>query len=580
MASTGQHVENGVASSLIEQLYKAVFELEACTDASKDKVQWTEIEQHFRNLDMTLKKKSEELEAKEKEYKEKETNTHALIVEKEAAVAAKELDFLDRVQELKDASVAAIADARANFQVTYVDPLDAGFNKDTKVSSPIDDRNSPDEDLPHRTGENTENVAAVVKPRPELTQFCERMDAKGLLNFVMENQKNLSCICQELSFALESASEPARLVLDSLQGFYPPDETTQTVDAALQGMHKSRVVLIEAMAAFLARKDPGADHLLNPETKQQAKAIAYEWKPELSSAGNATANGKSLEVEAFLQLIATFRIASEFDEEELCKLVVVVSHRRQAPVLCRSIGLTHKMPVVVQLLINSGRQIDAVQLIHAFQLTETFPTVPLLKTYLKDLRRNSQGKGGHSGGAAGPQVDFNALELAALRAVISCVHDYGLEADYPLDPLEKRLAQLEKSKADNKKRPGDFSKRHSSKRSRPNTGFKGLRKPPRRQATPIYTESPAYVGLAQRYPRAGPNPYNFQVPTQPAYASQANDQRSYFYPQNDRGPAPSYNATTSTYGSYGSSGLQPSNQPYIGPQKGKEARILSCIKDY
>lgn len=55
---------------------------------------------------------------------------------------------------------------------------------------------------------------------------------------------------------------------------------------------------------------------------------------------------------------------------------------------------------VVESLINSGRQIDAVHLIHAFQLTERFHPVPLLKTYLKDLRRNSQGAGAKSEGAA------------------------------------------------------------------------------------------------------------------------------------------------------------------------------------
>lgn len=60
------------------------------------------------------------------------------------------------------------------------------------------------------------------------------------------------------------------------------------------------------------------------------------------------------------------------------------------------------MAGVVELLINSGRQIDAVRFIHAFQLTESFPPVPLLKAYLKDLRRNSQG--GNSGAAAGAQV--------------------------------------------------------------------------------------------------------------------------------------------------------------------------------
>lgn len=42
-------------------------------------------------------------------------------------------------------------------------------------------------------------------------------------------------------------------------------------------------------------------------------------------------------------------------------------------------------------MIRSGKQIDAVHFIHAFQLTESFPPVPLLKMYLKELRRNSQG---------------------------------------------------------------------------------------------------------------------------------------------------------------------------------------------
>ena len=73
-------------------------------------------------------------------------------------------------------------------------------------------------------------------------------------------------------------------------------------------------------------------------------------------------------------------------------------------VLCRFAKPYLIVAGVVELLINSGRQIDAVRFIHAFQLTESFPPVPLLKTYLKDLRRNSQGKGGNSGGAAGAQV--------------------------------------------------------------------------------------------------------------------------------------------------------------------------------
>lgn len=54
---------------------------------------------------------------------------------------------------------------------------------------------------------------------------------------------------------------------------------------------------------------------------------------------------------------------------------------------------------VVEALIHSEKQIDAARFIHSFELTERFPLVPLLKGYLKDLRRNAQGKGGNSGNA-------------------------------------------------------------------------------------------------------------------------------------------------------------------------------------
>ncbi|KAJ7952795.1 FRIGIDA-like protein [Quillaja saponaria] len=554
---------------VIEQLGKAFLDLEAYKNASEDKVLWVEIENHFRNLETALKKKLEELEAKEKEFQEKEAESTVLLADREAAVVSKEQDLLDRMQELKDAAVSAIVEARENHQPASLESVDDGMNKESRVSSSLADENSPEEEIPCKSGANAEGVAVDVKPRLELTQFCEQMDAKGLLNYVMENKKNLSFIREELSIALESALEPARLVLDSLEGFYPSDETIQPWDkrsAALQGMHKSCLMFMEAMATLLARADPGAVHLLNPETKQQAKAIADEWKPKLASAGTDVANGNSLEAEAFLQLIATFRIASEFDEEELCKLVLAVAHRRQAPELCRSLGLTHKVPGIIELLVNKGKQIPAVHFSHAFQLSESFPLVPLLKAYLKDLRRNSQGK---AGSVAGIQNDANAQELAALKVVIRCVEEYKLESDYPLDPLQRRVAQLEKSKAD-KKRSGEFGRRQQPKKPRSNGGFFGFRSSSGnaassavmgRQAPPLRA---VYTGMPERYPpAAGQNAYDYQVPGQTVYAQQANDQRLYYYPPDDRVVASSYNATPSNYGSYVGSSLQSPHQPYM-----------------
>lgn len=44
---------------------------------------------------------------------------------------------------------------------------------------------------------------------------------------------------------------------------------------------------------------------------------------------------------------------------------------------------------VVEVLVNSGRQIDAVNLAYAFDLTEKFSPVALLKSYLKEARKAS-----------------------------------------------------------------------------------------------------------------------------------------------------------------------------------------------
>ena len=42
---------------------------------------------------------------------------------------------------------------------------------------------------------------------------------------------------------------------------------------------------------------------------------------------------------------------------------------------------------VIEVLVNSCRQIDAVNLAFAFELTEQFSPVPLLKSYLKEARK-------------------------------------------------------------------------------------------------------------------------------------------------------------------------------------------------
>ncbi|GAB2279613.1 hypothetical protein Dimus_014256 [Dionaea muscipula] len=586
-----------LAPSLIEQLGEAFLQLKALDNTSGAEIQWNEVKEYFLQLEYTLKKRFEDLEVKEKDIVEKESETRRVLAEKEAAVAAKEQDLLDRVQVLKDAAVAAVLEARSIHVPEPTEPSSDNENSNEyKVSSSLDDENAPpdaQEKYSPYLGENT----GEINPRPELVQLCEQMDAKGLLKFTMENQKNLSGIRKELSVALTSAREPARLVLDSLEGFFPSDEITQPGengengdvtpqgdegDAALKGLRRSCLIFLEAMATLLAKVDPDVDNLLSPETKQQAKAIADEWKLNLPGEGIDAANRSLLEVEAFLRLLATFRIASEFVDGELCELVLAVAHLRQAPELCRSLGLTHQIiQVIVQTLINAGRQVDAVHFIQAFELTENYPPVPLLKTYLKDLRRNSQG-------GSSSQVDCNALELAALKAVIGCVKEYKLEADYPLEPLQKRKSQLGKAKG-GEKRTAEAGRYYLPiRKQRAIEGFHGHRSRGGGGggrgrgmgggggrgggAGGGGRQPPAFFGMQERYPyaaAAAPNTYTYPhhpPPNQAGYPPQGADQiqRSYYYPQDDRAAGgPHSAAARPSYAAYLAGAAQPAHQPYM-----------------
>lgn len=159
------------------------------------------------------------------------------------------------------------------------------------------------------------------------------------------------------------------------------------------------------------------------------------------------------------------------------------------------------------------------------------------------------------------QDDVNAQELAALKAVIRCVEEYKLETDYPLDPLQKRVAQLERSQADKKKKGGEYGKRQQTKKQKANGRFRGYHRAPgfspvtARQGPPFYGERAVHAGIPERYPHVDPHAYDYRVPSQAAYAQQANDQRLYYYPQDGRITPTSYNAAPPNYGSYTGSGL-------------------------
>ncbi|CAL5353353.1 unnamed protein product [Camellia sinensis] len=512
-------------TSKIQQLQKAFAELESHRAITLN-LKWKQLEEHFHGLEKSLKRRFTELEDQEKEFETKTMKAREMLKKREAAVMAKEHASLERLQEKRDAAVFAITNAlQKHRKVSSVEP--AVDSSEDQGGAPFVEEKPPDSMAAESNFEDmkkySENQNVVVN-NPQLVKLCQEMDSEGLHKFISDNRKNLATIKEEIPIALKAAADPASLVLDSLKGFYSMEVSNMDgkKDSNLLGLRRTCIMLMECLSILLTNLDlSSVSNLISEKVKERAKAIAEEWKPKLDNLDADANNGNSLEAHAFLQLLATFGIDSDFDHEDLSKLIPMVSRRRQTADLCRSLGLSEKMPGVINVLVSNGRQIDAVNLAFAFGLTEQFSPVSLLKSYLTEAKKvSSPSKSGNSSPTV--QNEVNERELTALKAVIKCIEDHKLEQQYPMDPLQKQVLQLEKAKAD-KKRATEVAK-PQPKRPRAN-GVVGHG--PR--FTNVAADKNFYPRVTDRYPQyiydrpyVYPGPTDNHVPSvmgSPAYMS-------------------------------------------------------------
>ncbi|XP_078430306.1 FRIGIDA-like protein [Wolffia australiana] len=413
------------SSKLLEKLGKVFNDVETNKDAfSKFGAACAEMKAHIQNLENSLRKRSEELVEREKAFEEKASSTRRLINEREAEVAGKERASLDHIQELRDTAVDAIAEARKKFKLAITEPdIQASPSRNGDPKSPND-----------RSGGFVESTSARMKLHPKMKQVCEQMDSKGLLKLLSENKKQSAYLCAQIPIALKNADDVARLVIDSL-GVIDLADGNQKDAAAFDALRRACLVLMEELASFFNGEKPPSS-----ETLEKAKSVANEWNSKLEAA-----DGSSLEAQVLLQLLATFNIAREFGEDELCKLVLAASGRRRAAELCRPLRLDHRIPGIIEELISRGRHIDAIHLAFAFKLTGSFRPVALLREYLSRSRSPERSTDDSPSGSQ----DADEQELSTLRSVIKCIEEYCLQSEFSLAPLQRRVSELKRAKADN-----------------------------------------------------------------------------------------------------------------------------------
>lgn len=320
-------------------------------------------------------------------------------------------------------------------------------------------------------------------PRPELKTPCVGMDARGLRSFLSEKRKDFSAIWNELTPALRVAPDPAKLVLDVVEGFYPPISKGER-DGETQMIRRTCINLLERVQAIAPD--------IKPTVRVQAKKLAMEWKGKMAYSRGENGVG-ALDL---LQLIISYSLVSEFKVDEILDLLVIVCRKKQAVDICKSLGLTERVPDLIRKLNSRGRQLDSVKFAHAFNLVDKCPPVPLLKAYVKESKKAAQDVRKRGNNSKQSQNEAIWKELGALKSVLNAVEEYKLEAEYPRKNLEKQIAKLEQLRANRKRTAAAVATASNSKTQQPN-------KRPRSFATASKPAAAMHASAIQNHPPLG-----------------------------------------------------------------------------
>lgn len=163
-------------------------------------------------------------------------------------------------------------------------------------------------------------------------QFCVTMDGTSLQIFLNKCLTEHELMRRDISFTLRRSSDPAKVVLDAMQGFYPPHTKEGDVEFEVNIIRRSCILLLEQ----LLEVSPD----IKPCVKEEAMEVAGKWKANMRAD-----SGHFLEVLGFLQLLATYGLMHAFDVGLLLHLIATVGGlHRLSPQLRRALGLAEAIP--------------------------------------------------------------------------------------------------------------------------------------------------------------------------------------------------------------------------------------------
>ncbi|KAL0419759.1 UNVERIFIED_CONTAM: FRIGIDA-like protein 5 [Sesamum radiatum] len=276
----------------------------------------------------------------------------------------------------------------------------------------------------------TDSLDAQLRTEPEgSVDLRHAVDAKSLEMVINNTGKDLELVGDEIFKLLLHSSDPAKLVLDAVEGLYMPHLGEGVMDL---NMRRACLMLDQ-----LTKMSPK----IQPCVREAAIKLAAEWKSKMRTIAE-----NPLEVSGFLQFVAAYNLSSCFPKDELLSFVKTSVQHKQTPELCCILGLTEDMHGLIQNLINEKQYLLASTYICECELETVFPQAAVLDYYVKHSKMSAKAIRKREHDSAEAQDKAIDSEIKDLHFAIRHIVKYGLEYEYSLDPLTLRINQLEKDR--------------------------------------------------------------------------------------------------------------------------------------
>nr|KYP68137.1 Involucrin [Cajanus cajan] len=408
-----------------------------------------------------LKSKEKQFESKVKELESKEKQIEGRVKELES----NEKQYERRVTELEDLSNILLLHQAKTEQQHFTDANSANNTKNVQLLFSLLDKYelmcSQVSDALQTSADPTKLVLDTIKgcytphSRQEFIEYdaiisrrtCNllmdelkkslpaidnrsspTLDGRNLLLPYIEHTNEPELIGSDILVNLQTSSDPAKLVLDIIQNPIVPQNIG------------NEGVIIDGSHIFLLEQLMIISPPVKPHVREEALKLALDLKANMRESAE-----NSLMILGFLLLLSNYGLASDFNEDEVLKLLELAAQHKQTVELFRTLGFVDKIYDFVQNLVKMQQLIEAVRFICAYELADKIQPVDLLRQHMarvKTITKRFVGKKR----SIEKKVKARDREIATLGNVLQCISDNNLGSQDLVNEIQDRIVELERQK--------------------------------------------------------------------------------------------------------------------------------------